>query len=161
MKTKTTLLILAAGAGLLGAIMFAAEKTHSGAASHAKPPHEVPATLAAEMKAFHEKALAAYDVDKNGKLDQDERAVLHDHVRGGKFSIPAAVRHHIAQAIGHHGNSASLPPEILAKYDTNKDGKLDEKEHVAFAVDIAAGLVQPPHSRHAAPAAGEKKTSGS
>ena len=145
MKSKKTVLILTATAALFGAIAFAAE-------------HSKPSDVAAEMKAFHEKALAAYDVDKNGTLDQDERAVLHDHIRNGKFAIPTAVRHHIAGAIGHHGakghhgEAVSLPPEILAKYDTNKDGKLDEKEHVAFAVDIAAGKVQPPHPRHHAPA---------
>jgi hypothetical protein len=144
MKSKKLLLTLTASTGLFAAIAFAAE-------------HSKPSDMAAEMKAFHEKALAAYDVDKNGTLDQDERAVLHDHIRSGKFPIPAAVRHHIAQAIGHgtkghHGEAVKLSPDILAKYDTNKDGKLDEKEHVAFAVDIAAGKVQPPHPRHHAPA---------
>src|SRR5688500_8597758 len=102
------------------------------------------------MKAFHEEALAAYDVDKNGTLDRDECAMLHDHIGSDKFPNPAAVRQHK----GHHGVAVSLPPEILAKYDTKKDGKVDEKEHVVFAVDIAAGKVQPPHPRHHAPASG-------
>jgi hypothetical protein len=140
MKIKNTLLVLTATAGLIGIVAFAADK--SDGAPHGSPHHQMPPELAAEMKAFHEKALATYDVDKNGTLDQDERAVLHDDVRSGKFPIPAAVRKHIAQAIGHGGHPVSLPPEILAKYDTNKDGKLDEKEHIAFAVDIAAGKVR-------------------
>jgi hypothetical protein len=135
MKTKPALLLLTATASLLGVLAFAAE-------------HKPPADHAAEMKTFHAKALATYDVDKNGKLDQDERAVLHDDVRSGKFPIPAAVRQHLTQAVMNHGD---LPAEILARYDTNKDGKLDEKEHVAFAADILAGNVQPPHPRHAAP----------
>lgn len=156
MKTKPILLILTATAGLLGAIVFAADKPER--APHSSPDHQMPADVAADMKAFHQKALAAYDVDKNGTLDQDERAVLHDDVRSGKFSIPAGVRHHIARALGHgQGPHGALPPEILAKYDLNKDGKLDEKEHIAFAVDIASGKLQPPHPRHGAPAAESKK----
>ncbi len=155
MKIKTTLLVLSATAGLLGALAFAADKTDG--ASHGSPHPQLPPDLAAEMKAFHEKALATYDVDKNGVLDQDEHAVLHDDVRSGKFPLPAAIHQHLAQAMGHHGHHASLPPEILARYDTNKDGKLDEKEHIALAADIVAGKVQPPHPLHAAPAADSKK----
>lgn len=157
MKTKP-ILILTAIAGVVAAIAFAAEKTH------ASPHHQMPPEIAAEMKAFHEKALAAYDVDKNGTLDQDESAVLHEHVRSGKFPIPKAVRHHIARALGHgaEGHHGSVPAEILAKYDTNEDGKLDEKEHIPFAVDIASGKIEPPHPRHAAPATeGKKPTPGS
>ena len=147
MKTKP-ILVLTALAGLIGAIAFAAEKKQSA------PSAQIPPETAAEMKTFHEKALATYDVDKNGALDQDERVVLHEHVRSGKFPIPAAVRQHIARMLGHGGGGhhASVPPEILAKYDTNQDGRLDEKEHVALAVDIASGKVEPPHPRHSAPA---------
>jgi hypothetical protein len=161
MKTKSTLLILTATAGLFGAFAFAADKSAADTTTPpSSPHHQVPPAAAAEMKAFHEKALATYDVDKNGTLDVDERAVLHDDIRAGRFPAPSLVRHHMAHRMGHH---AGLPPEILAQYDTNKDGKLDETEHAAFAADIAAGKVQPPHPRHGSPSSseGKKAPSGS
>jgi hypothetical protein len=42
--------------------------------------------------------------------------------------------------MGHQGP----PPEIVAQYDVNKDGKLDEQEHAAIRADIESGKLQPP-----------------
>jgi hypothetical protein len=36
------------------------------------------------------------------------------------------------------------PPEIVAKYDANQDGKLDETERAALHADIEAGKVARP-----------------
>jgi hypothetical protein len=76
-----------------------------------------------------------YDVDQNGTLDEDERAILHEDIASGKIEPPRRLFHH----------RRHLPPEILAQYDANKDGKLDAIEHAALRADVAAGKLVLPH----------------
>jgi len=60
-----------------------------------------------EMRAKHEELVLKADANKDGKLDDRERAAL-------QVSIKAARQAHRAQ--------------VLAKFDANKDGKLDDAE---------------------------------
>jgi hypothetical protein len=146
MKTKTTLLILTAAAGWFGATALAAD----GATN--EPPrrlHRAPPADAAELKAYHEKVLAAYDVDKNGAIDEDERAVHRDHVRAGTFPAPPFAGQHRRQ----HPHRKGPPPELVAQYDLNRDGTLDETEHAQLRADIQSGKIQPPHRKQRAPRA--------
>jgi hypothetical protein len=39
------------------------------------------------------------------------------------------------------------PPELVAKYDVNHDGKLDETERAALHADIQSGKITPPEGR--------------
>jgi hypothetical protein len=83
--------------------------------------------------------LDKYDVNKDGKLDQDERALLHKDVTDGnvpptRFGPPGRPP----------GPRFAPPKEILEKYDANGDGRLDETEHEAVRKDIEAGILQPP-----------------
>jgi len=51
------------------------------------------------------------------------------------------------------------PPEIVAKYDANQDGKLDETERAALHADIEAGKVPRPEGGRG-PGAGGRKGGG-
>lgn len=84
--------------------------------------------------------MAIYDVDRNGYLDEDEHAVLVDDIASGEFTPPPGIGWHHRGRMRH-----GPPPEILAKYDANKNGRLDDSERAALHADIMAGKVPPPH----------------
>jgi Ca2+-binding EF-hand superfamily protein len=92
MKTKMKLAIVLGGALITG--VAAAQGIGSGSAQ----PHD--------RKAMFEK----FDTNKDGKLDDQEKAALHT-----------------AMQAKHDERKA----QMLAKYDTNKDGKLDDTERTA------------------------------
>lgn len=78
-----------------------------------------------------------YDVNKDGKLDADERAALHKDIEAGKVQLPGP------------GVPGGPPPaldaaQVLAKFDANKDGMLDQTELAAFLKDLAAHRPPPP-----------------
>ena len=80
--------------------------------------------------------LDKYDVNKDGKLDESERAALHKDIEDGKIERPP------------RGPGAPPPPltasRILEKFDADKDGKLDETELAAFVKDMKAHRPPPP-----------------
>jgi hypothetical protein len=39
------------------------------------------------------------------------------------------------------------PPELVAQYDANGDGKLDETEHAALRADMESGKISRPEGR--------------
>jgi hypothetical protein len=154
MKTKSTLLTLMAAAGLFGATAIAADTATDSTTT--PPPrhrlHRAAPAQAAEIAAYHEKVLAIYDVDKNGLMDEDERAVHRDHIRAGTFPAPPFA--------GHLRRHRGPPAELVAQYDANKDGALDETEHAALRADIEAGKVQRPRWRHREPSAPADEVNG-
>lgn len=89
-----------------------------------------------------------YDANKDGQLDETERAALKQDIADGKIQPPQR---------GPGGPGGPRPPmgpppkEILEKYDVNKDGKLDDTEHAAIRKDIEAGKLQPPGRRGGPP----------
>jgi hypothetical protein len=88
--------------------------------------------------------MAIYDVDQNGALDEDERAVLQEDIASGKF-IPPGAEGRKRGARGPGGPQGhGLPPEIRAQYDANKDGQLDETERATLRADVASGKVTLP-----------------
>jgi Ca2+-binding EF-hand superfamily protein len=77
--------------------------------------------------------LDKYDVNKDGKLDEAERAALHKDIQDGKIQLPGGGPQ------GQGGPGLGHPPtakEIMAKFDVDKDGKLDETELTAFLQDM-------------------------
>ncbi|HWX19217.1 MAG TPA: EF-hand domain-containing protein [Candidatus Binatia bacterium] len=75
-----------------------------------------------------------YDVNKDGKLDETEREALRRDIEAGIVQLPPPGH-------GHPGPGAPgfRPPtakEVLDKFDTDKDGKLDETELAAFLEDM-------------------------
>lgn len=75
-----------------------------------QPPQEqAPAARKMDRAEF----MAKYDVNKDGKIDEQERA-----------AIKAA-------------RKAEFEKKMLEKFDTNKDGKLDEQEKEAMRAELA------------------------
>ncbi|MBI2929812.1 MAG: hypothetical protein HYY24_29485 [Verrucomicrobia bacterium] len=88
-----------------------------------------------EMQAHRQQILDTYDVNKDGQLDESERATLHADIAAGKVQPPAGR--------GRRGPGGP-GPELVKQYDANGDGVLDETERATLHADIAAGKVQPP-----------------
>ena len=156
MKLTTTFLTISAAAALFGVSAFAGDGagTASSDGSTVNPTprrqRQAPPQASAEMKAYHERVLAIYDADKNGKLDDDERQLLREDIEAGTFERPP--RPEGARGPGGRGGSGGPdgpgrmgpPKEILDQYDANKDGKLDEAERATLRADVEAGKIQPP-----------------
>jgi len=120
----------------------AAEEEKTAPAANSDTPKEAVAALpdcappaAAKDKAptareaKHAADLARYDVDKDGKLNADERAAKKadaDKARADKKAARDAKRAE---------KTAAAEAKKLARYDLNKDGKLDEKELAAAKAD--------------------------
>ncbi|PWU20695.1 MAG: hypothetical protein C5B50_03320 [Verrucomicrobia bacterium] len=109
--------------------------------------------------------LDKYDANKDGVLDQTELASLRQDIQAGKIAPPArnpnsaggppGPRSAPGQADappganqrgpGQHGGPPPLSvKQILAKYDADNDGKLDETELAAFLKDVHAHRPPPP-----------------
>jgi hypothetical protein len=134
MKSSTQLLLVISAvlaAGMTATIARAAD-TPSASSDEAAllrdrtPPPEV---------------MAIYDVDQNGTLDEDERAVLREDIASGTF-VPPGRQDGMR---GPHGpGPRRLPPDLIARYDANNDGTLDDAERAALRADVAAGKVEIP-----------------
>ncbi len=98
--------------------------------------------------------VAQYDTNQDGKLDETERAALHADIEAGKITRPEGGR-----GPGAGPRRQGPPPEVVAQYDTNQDGKLDETERAALHADIEAGKVTLPEGGRG-PGAGGRKGGG-
>lgn len=89
-----------------------------------------------------------YDGNKDGQLDETERAALRADIESGKLPPPALGR-------GPRGpmGQAMSAKQILAAFDADKDGKLDEAELKAF-LDSRPGP-GPLHRRAGGPRLGQ------
>jgi translation initiation factor IF-2 len=108
--------------------------------------------------------VAKYDANQDGKLDETERAALHADIEAGKVARPEGGRPEGGRGPGAGPRRQGPPPEIVAKYDTNQDGKLDETERAALHADIEAGKVPRPEGGRPeggrGPGAGGRKGGG-
>jgi hypothetical protein len=89
--------------------------------------------------------LDKYDVNKDGKLDETERAALHKDIEAGLVQLPPGAGQHGPRGAG--GPGMRPPPtakDILDKFDVDKDGKLDEAELTAFLKDMRQHRPPPP-----------------
>lgn len=95
-------------------------------------------------------ALSPFDKNKDGQLNEDESAAVKKAIADGTLDLP-----HRGHGRGGPGARGHEKPEggvshaeerekILATYDTNKDGKLDEKERAALRADVEAGKIELP-----------------
>lgn len=66
-----------------------------------------------------------YDVNHNGVLDESEREALHQDIEAGKIQLPHPEGPGMA---GGPGPGAPSAKQLLAKFDMNQDGMLDENE---------------------------------
>ncbi len=147
MKTHTAWLLISALA-LGGAAALAADTDSPSGKSAATGSRggrgcQCPCDRApsAAMAAWEKSALALYDTNGNGKLDADERAVLRDDVKAGKYEAPPMPpRGAPGRGFGAH----KPPPEVLAKYDLDGDGVLNDAERAKLHADIKSGALKPP-----------------
>ncbi len=79
------------------------------------PGHQIPQDI-----------LNKYDVNKDGRLDETERAALHQDVQSGKLPRPQ-----LGSGPGHERQRPSAEA-ILQRFDIDHDGKLDETELTSF-----------------------------
>jgi hypothetical protein len=89
--------------------------------------------------------VAKYDVNQDGKLDETERAALHADIEAGKITRPEG--HGPGNGPGNGPRRQGPPPEVVAKYDANQDGQLDETERAALHADMEAGKIARPEGR--------------
>lgn len=78
-----------------------------------------------------EEALAKYDADKDGKLSETERATMKSEMQAKRSSKggPKSEKE-------NKGSERLSREEMIAKYDTDKDGKLSETERAALRKDM-------------------------
>lgn len=94
--------------------------------------------------------LDKYDQNKDGKLDEEERAAMRKDIEEGKLEPPPFMARpggpQGAGGVGGEGGAAFGPPPkaVLEKYDLDKDGKLDERELAAFLKDAREHRLAPP-----------------
>lgn len=163
---KTIIWGLALGAAL-GASAFAQPAGHDdrGPRGHFAPPH------AAGLSTNYA-ALAPYDANKDGQLDDTEQAAVAQALVDGKLQPPGRPP----------GRDGQIPPApnvemaariakqmaawfaVIAPYDVNKDGQLDTAEQAAVTAALADGTLKLPRpsgprgGRHGDPAGGGGET---
>ena len=89
-----------------------------------------------------EEMLKKFDIDKDGKLNEEERANLRKEMSGGKGPLPML----LAKKFDKDGdgelsdeeradfrkqmvaNGRKLPPHLMQRFDTDGDGKLSDEE---------------------------------
>ncbi len=151
-KHSLKLLIATAALALAGTAAIFADDTAAPTApadNAGRPPHR-----GGGRPPLPPEILAKYDVNKDGKLDETERAALKADVDAGKVSLP---KHGPGGPGGPEGKGGKggkgrpVPPEVLAKYDANNDGKLDDTERAKLKADIDSGAFVPPHRPHGRP----------
>ena len=149
MKTPKTLALL----GVLGMLTGTAALAQQPAPDDQAPPRQRPENQAGpgrpDPEARRKALLAKYDVNKDGKLDDAERAAIGKDVEEGKFD-PRLMGGRPGGPGGRGFRGPGGPEfglrhqELLDKYDTNKDGKLDANEREAIRNDIESGKLPRP-----------------
>ncbi len=96
--------------------------------------------------------VAQYDADGDGKLDETERAALHADIESGKIARPEGRGPGGPGRRGGPGGPGGQhrmgpPPELVAQYDADGDGKLDETERAALHADVESGKIARPEGR--------------
>ncbi len=83
--------------------------------------------------------LDKYDLNHDGKLDESERAALQKDIREGKVQLPFR-----GPGPGGPGGPGFRPlptaADVLARFDADKDGKLDEAELTAFLNEMKSRM---------------------
>lgn len=133
MKTLTILTLAGALTG------FSALGQGTPAPETTAPPHR---HFAGALK----EVLSNYDVNQDAQLDAAEYAALIKDIDEGKIVPPGLGGPRPMRGPGF-GGGMRHGPEVMAKYDTNNDGQLDEAERAVLHQDIEDGKVQPPPGR--------------
>ncbi len=104
---------------------------------------------------FPQEIIDKYDANKDGQLDESERAALHKDIQDGKLPPPRFG----AGPRGPRGPGFAGPPtaqQVLDRFDADKDGKLDATELQAFLSTAPPRLQHVPDVPHAPAPPGEE-----
>jgi len=146
MNNLKTLAVVFAGGLAVSGLALAQVHDHIASVHGPHQAHSDPAAMVAHLAQFFPK-IAAFDVDKNGKLDKKEKAALAKAVADGKVELPVHTTPHgdkpsVEEMIDHIGEVYPL----VARYDANHDGVLDESEQAALKSAIENGEVDFSHA---------------
>ncbi len=152
MKTMRTFALLSV-LGTLASVSAWAQPAPGDQPPPQRPPQDRSSWGRPDPETRRKALLSKYDTNKDGKLDDSERAAIGKDVEDGKFD---------PRLLGGRPGGPGFGPgprglrgaggpdfgprhqELLDKYDANKDGKLDAAEHEAIRKDIESGKLQPP-----------------
>ena len=145
MKNFNTLVAVVTGG--LAVCGLAIAQVHDGNASgHDSQHHGDPASLTAHLAQFFPK-IAAFDADKNGKLDDKEKESLAKAIADGTVELPAHTPHgdkpNVEMMLNH---ICDVYPQV-ARYDANHDGVLDQAEQAALKTAIEKGELDFSHGQ--------------
>jgi hypothetical protein len=125
-----------------------AQVQHGGAFGHSAGHHGDPASAVKHIAEVFPK-FAAFDTNKDGKIDTTEKEALAKAIVDGTLQLPAhtpphgvkptaeMMLNHIAEMYAH-----------VAPFDANHDGELDASEQAALKSAIESGEFAP-HGQHA------------
>jgi len=92
--------------------------------------------------------VAAFDVNKDGKLDDAEKKAVGKAIADGKVQLPAHTPPDAAKPTSEEMlNHIAQMYAWVSTYDVNKDGKLDATEKAALKTAIEKGEFTP-HGPH-------------
>jgi anti-sigma28 factor (negative regulator of flagellin synthesis) len=145
-KLKRLAIVTVLGLGMCGLAL--AQDHQAGAKDRdAAPNHGDAASMVKHFAEFFPQ-IAAFDKNKDGKLDEAETAALKKAIAEGTLKLPdhtppqggkpdaEMMASHIAEMFAR-----------VARYDANHDGQLDEKEQAALKSAIEKGELFP-HGQH-------------
>lgn len=145
MKHIKTLIALGVLGLLLGGLAIA-QVHHGRAWSHLALHHPADSAAMVEHLSKAYPMIATFDANKDGQLDQEERAALAKAIADGTLQLP------MQAAPGGQGPSAEeLASHIgqmyarVAAYDANHNGTLDENELATIKSAIEKGELVCPH----------------
>jgi hypothetical protein len=157
MKKMKTLAVVGALGLMVCGIAIGQVHPGGGTLNHGAAEHKGDAASIVEHLAQFFPRIAAFDVNKDGKLDEGERAALAKAVADGKVELPVH-----AGPQGEKSNADEMVAHVaemyayVARYDTNHDGELDETEKAAIIKAIENGEFAP-HGAHAQEVGGEHR----
>jgi hypothetical protein len=142
---KTLAALIALGLSVSGLVI--AQDHDKNASDHGSQHHGDPASIAAHLAQFFPK-IAPFDANKDGKLDKKEKEALAKAVSDGKVELPNHIPSNgnkpaVEAMIDHIGE---VYP-VVARYDKNHDGVIDEKEQAALKNAIERGELDLSHGQ--------------
>jgi hypothetical protein len=148
MKHIKTLAVVVAGSLVAGGLAIA-QVQGGGASGHDEGKQH--GDLAAVVKHLAEvfPKIAAFDANKDGKLDEKEKESLAKAISDGKLELaahhpPNGGKPNVEVMVNHIGD---MFPQVV-RYDANHDGVLDETEQAAIKSAIEKGQLDFSHGEH-------------
>jgi hypothetical protein len=125
------------------------------------PPKDPAAIVQHLTEAFA--AVAPYDANKDGQLDETELKALSQAIKDGTVQLPRPPKPHADAGPQHPRGGSKRLAEIyrqIAPYDVDKNGVLSEQEQATLKADIESGKLTLPRGPRGAGPRGERPPPG-